>query len=237
MPSDKKTVYTDLVDASTSVIDQLFEDTRIVEIGQDNWYPDLLFRQDTLFVHETAADATIQVSTKAKADIKETRGSKERYFKHITDARSILEDSLNEEDFVTEPYADPDRGQGRLRVYGWDRDPMWFQTGDYMKTYRWRTPVEVVHACPPGERPPEDRPLPVTGDDTYIGADSHHLYLRGNRGGEYLIDYDDDVGSLYQRNTQMSETLEKMVEVSRTIFVGNPKTGPRLDISSDGTEE
>lgn len=123
MPSDKETIYTDLVDASTSVIDQLFEDTRVVEIGQDNWYPDLLFRQDTLFVHETAADATIQVSTKAEADIKETRGSEERYFKHITDARSTLEDNLNAEDFVTEPYADPDRGQGRLRVYGWDRGP------------------------------------------------------------------------------------------------------------------
>jgi hypothetical protein len=66
MPSDKETIYTDLVDASTSVIDQLFEDTRVVEIGQDNWYPDLLFRQDTLIVHETAADATIQVPTKAE---------------------------------------------------------------------------------------------------------------------------------------------------------------------------
>ncbi|WP_273836888.1 hypothetical protein [Halococcus sp. PRR34] len=237
MTSDKETVHADLVEASTSVIDQLFEDTRVVEIGQDNWYPDLLFRQDTPIVHETADDATIQVPTKAEADIRGTGGSEERYFKHISGARSRLEDGLNARDFVTEAYTDPDRGQGRLRVYGWNRDPLWFQHGDYMKVYRWRTPIEVVHVCPAGEQPPENRPLPVTGDGTYIGADSHHLYLRGNRGGEYLIDYDDDVGSLYQRNTQMNETLEKMVEVSRTIFVGNPKTGPRLDISSDGTEE
>ncbi|EMA54402.1 hypothetical protein [Halococcus salifodinae] len=34
MTSDKETVYTDLVEASTSVINQLFEDTRVVEIGQ-----------------------------------------------------------------------------------------------------------------------------------------------------------------------------------------------------------
>ena len=114
---------------------------------------------------------------------------------------------------------------------------MWFQTGDYMKIYRWRTSVEVVYVCPPGKRPPEDRPLPVTGDGMYIGADSHHLYLRGNRGGEYLIDYDDDVASVYQRDTQTSAALDKMVEVSRTIFVGNPETGPRLDTSLDHVEE
>jgi hypothetical protein len=84
-----------------------------------------------------------------------------------------------------------------------------------------------VHVCPPGEDPPEDRPLPVTGDGTYIGADSLHLYLRGNRGGKYLIDYDDDVASLYQRDTDTSETLQKSTEPGRTIFVGNPETGPQ----------
>ena len=237
MTSDKETVHTDLVEASTSVIDQLFEDTRVVEIGQDNWYPDLLFRQDTPIVHETAADATIQVPTKAEADIRGTGDGEKRYFKHVPGARTTLEDGLNARGFVTEAYADPDRGQGRLRVYGWDRDPLWFQHGDYMKIYRWRTPVEVVNICPAGERPPEDRPLPVTGDGTYIGEDSHHLYLRGNRGGEYLIDYDNGVVSIYQRDTKTSKALDKMVELSRTIFVGNPETGPRLDTPPDQAEE
>lgn len=96
-----------------------------------------------------------------------------------------------------------------------------------MKVYLWRTPIEVVHVSPPGEHPPEDRPLPVTGDGTYIGADSLHLYLRGNRGGEYLIDYEDAVASLYQRETDTNRTLQKSTEPGKTIFVGNPDTDLR----------
>lgn len=236
MPSDKDAVYTDLVDAVESVIEQCFEDRRAVKIGQDNWYPDLLFRQDTRIVYETADDATIEVPTKDEADIKTSVGGDDRYFTHIAGARTTLEEKLEARAFVTEAYTDRETGQGRLRVYGWDRDPPWFQEGDYMKVYRWRTPIEVIHVCPAGERPPEDHPLPVTGDGTYIGADSLHLYLRGNRGGEYLIDYDDGVTSLYQRESDTSETLTKSTEPSKTIFVGNPETGPRQNALPDETQ-
>lgn len=41
----------------------------------------------------------------------------------------------------------------------------------------------------------------------------------------------------YQRDTQTSETLDKMVEMNRTIFVGNPETGPRLDTPLNHAEE
>jgi hypothetical protein len=227
MPSDKEAVYTDLVDAVTAVVDQCFGETRVVEIGQDNWYPDLLFRQDTFFVYETPDDVTIQVSSEEGADLTESIDGNEHHYRVISGVRSTLDDALTAQDFVTEGYSDPETGQGRLRVVGWDHNPTWFREGDYMKVYLWRTPIEVVHVCPPGEDPPEDRPLPVTGDGTYIGADSLHLYLRGNRGGEYLIDYDDDVASLYQRDTDTSETLQKSTEPGRTIFVGNPETGPQ----------
>ena len=237
MTSDKEAVYTDLVDAVESVVSQVVEESCAVEIGQDNWYPDLLFRQDTMLVYETAADVTIEVLSEEDADLTESAGGDKRYFKHLPGVRSTLEDALEARGFVTEAYDDRERGQGRLRVYGWERDPPWFQEGDYLKVYRWRTPIEVEHVCPSGERPPDDRPLPVTGEGEYIGADSLHLYLRGNRGGEYLIDYNDDVISLYQRDTKASEILEKMVEPSRTIFVGNPDTGPRWNADPDGTAE
>jgi hypothetical protein len=227
MTSDKDAVHTDLVDAVTAVIDQCFEDTRAVEVGQDNWYPDLLFRQDTFIVHDTADDVTIEVPTETEADLTESMAGSESYYKQISDARPRLEDALHARNFVTEGYSDPETGQGRLRVFGWDHDPTWFEQGDYMKVYRWRTPIEVVQVSPPDEQPPEDRPLPVAGDGEYIGADTLHLYLRGNRGGEYLIDYADDVASLYQRDSDSSETLTKSSEPGTTIFVGNPETGPR----------
>ena len=228
MTSEKDTVYADLVNAVESVVSQCFEDTRVVEIGQDNWYPDVQLRQDTLMIYETDSDAVIEVSDKSEADLTETIGGETRYYKHVSDVRPTLEGELEARGFVTEAYTDRETGQGRLRVFGWNHDPSWFQEGDYMKVYRWRTPLEVVHVSPPSEEPPEDRPLPVTGDGTYIGADSLHLYLQGNRGGEYLIDYDDDdVASLYQRDTDTSETLQKSTEPGKTIFVGNPETGPR----------
>jgi hypothetical protein len=237
MTSEKEAVYTDLVNAVESVRDEVFDVSRVVKIGQDNWYPDLLFRQDTMIVYETPADATIEVLAEDDADLKQSVGGEERYFKHIPDARPRLEDALNARGFVTEACDDPDTGQGRLRVFGWNRDPPWFREGDYVKVYRWRTPLEVVAVCPPGEEPTDDQSLPVTGDGTYIGAGSLHLYVRGNRGGEYLIDYDDNVASLYQRDTEASEALEKTAELSRTIFVGNPETGPRLDESPDVPEK
>lgn len=227
MTSEKDTVYADLVNAVESVVSQCFEDTRVVEIGQDNWYPDVQLRQDTLMIYETESDAVIEVSDESEADLTETIGDETRYYKHVSDVRPTLEGELEARGFVTEAYTDREMGQGRLRVFGWNHDPPWFQEGDYMKVYRWRTPLEVVHVSPPGEEPPEDRPFPVTGDGTYIGADSLHLHLRGNRGGEYLLDYDDDVASLYQRDTDTSETLQKSAEPGKTIFVGNPETGPR----------
>lgn len=123
MTSEKEAVYSDLVDAVTAVIDQHFEETSIVELGQDNWYPDILFRQDTFVVYDTADDVTIQVSTEEEADLTESIGGDERHYKQISGARSTLEDALNARDFVTEGYSDPETGQGRLRVLGWDHDP------------------------------------------------------------------------------------------------------------------
>jgi hypothetical protein len=135
MPSDKEAVYTDLVDAVTAVVDQCFGETRVVEIGQDNWYPDLLFRQDTFFVYETPDDVTIQVSSEEGADLTESIDGNEHHYRVISGVRSTLDDALTAQDFVTEGYSDPETGQGRLRVVGWDHNPTWFREGDYMKVY------------------------------------------------------------------------------------------------------
>lgn len=46
---------------------------------------------------------------------------------------------------------------------------------------------------------------------------------------EALVDTADDETALYHREDNDADVLEKASELSRTIFVGNPETGPRLE--------
>ena len=232
MSTAKEAVYTALVDAVKQVIQQTFEDSRVVTIEQDNWYPDLRLRTDTLIPYEN--DAMIEVATDAEATHTETVDDETFYHKRVSDVIPRLDDALTEEGFAAEPYRHHDAG---IRVYGWERNPPWFQIGDYLKLYKWRTPIEVSHVCPPSDRPPTEFPLPVTPDGDYIGTDSLHLCLSGQRGGEYLLDYRDETAALYERDSSDDTVLVKTTEPSRIIFVGNPKTGPRQDAPPDETEE
>jgi hypothetical protein len=224
MSNAKEAVFTDLVDAIKTVIQQTFDDSRVVTIEQDNWYPDLQLRTDTLLAYEN--DAMIEVAAEAEATHTETVGDDIFYHKRVPDVIPRLDDALTEADLAAEPYRHDYAG---VRVYGWERDPPWFQTGDYLKLYKWRTPVEVNRVCPPGDRSPQDFPLPVTSDGEYIGTDSLHLCLAGQRGGEYLLDYRNETAALYERDTSDDTTLVKTTVPSRVIFVGNPESGPRLN--------
>ena len=229
MANAKKAVYTDLVDAVKTVIQQTFDDARVVTIEQDNWYPDLQLRTDTLIPYEN--DAMIEVKTEAEATHTETVGDETFYHKRVPDVIPRLDGALTEAGFAAEPYRHDYAG---IRVLGWERAPPWFQPGDYLKLYKWRTPIEVTHVCPPEDRPPQDFPLPVTPNSDYIGSDSLHLCLSGQRGGEYLLDYRDETAALYERDSSDDTVLVKTTEPSRVIFVGNPETGPRLnDTSTD----
>jgi hypothetical protein len=224
MANAKKTVYTDLVDAVKTVIHQTFDDSRVVTIGQDNWYPDLQLRTDTLLPYEN--DAMIEVETETEATHTETVGDETFYHKRVPNVIPHLDDVLTEAGFVAEPYHHEHTG---VRVYGWERDPPWFQAGDYLKLYKWRTPIEVTNVCPSGDRLPTEFPLPVTPDGDYIGDDSLHLCLAGQRGGDYLLNYRNKTAALYERDSSDDTALVKTVEPSRVVFVGNPETGPRFN--------
>ncbi|MFC4989367.1 hypothetical protein [Saliphagus infecundisoli] len=218
-----------MVDAVKTVIQQTFDDARVVTIEQDNWYPDLQLRTDTLIPYEN--DAMIEVKTEAEATHTETVGDETFYHKRVPDVIPCLDGTLTEAGFAAEPYRHDYAG---IRVLGWERNLRWFQPGDYLKLYKWRTPIEVTHVCLPDDRPPRDFPLPVTPNGDYIGSASLHLGLSGQRGGEYLLDYQDETAALYERDSSDDTVLVKTTEPSRVIFVGNPETGPRLnDTSTD----
>ncbi|WIV65885.1 hypothetical protein [Natrialbaceae archaeon AArc-T1-2] len=224
MGSDKKAVHEELVDAVETVVDRTVG-TGVVEFGQDNWYVTVAPRQDALVPSE--GDAVVRVASEEQADIEEEIGDSHYYYRHVPDVVETLETALTEDGFAAKSYRSRD-GQA-VRVLGWDRDPSWFRDGDYVKLYRWRTPLEVVAVAGIGERPPAEFPTPVDENGDYVGADSIHLCLRGNRGGEYLVDAVGGETALYHREDSDADVLEKASEITRTIFVGNPETGPRLE--------
>lgn len=224
MADDKTAVCTALKEDVEKVINTDFEDSRAVTIERDGWYPHIKLRvEDT---PSTSLTAVFRVDSETEADYTVTVGEEEWHYRQHSNVSLKLEDTLTDSGFSILSYNRVDPG---VFVHGWKRASTWFQAGDLMKLFKWKTPLTVAHVCPPGERPPKGFPLPVTSELQYIGPESLHLCLAGRRGGEHLLDYDGEQASLYQRPRSEQPVLKKTNEGVTTVFTGNPTTGPRLE--------